>query len=91
MAFVYKAERNIVLSNTEDAKNQNLGPGSYEAVKPGAKNYNSRPPFLTQVGRSGKSEKNPRHSQDASANGTLAGLTFFVNNASKPQSSLVGD
>jgi len=29
MAFVYKAERNIKFSETEDGKNVNLGPGSY--------------------------------------------------------------
>lgn len=29
MAFVFKAERNIVLSNTEHDKIKNLGPGSY--------------------------------------------------------------
>ena len=39
MAFVFKAERNIVLSNTEDARNKNLGPGSYQAQKPPVKQY----------------------------------------------------
>jgi len=33
MAFVYKAERNIVLDDTEQTKNLNIGPGSYELVK----------------------------------------------------------
>ena len=39
MAFVNKAERNIRLSNTEDAKNDHVGPGSYQANKIGSKNY----------------------------------------------------
>lgn len=39
MAFVYKAERKIVLANTEDARNTNLGPGSYQVVKPTSKQY----------------------------------------------------
>ena len=30
MAFVYKADRNIKLTNQETAKNENLGPGSYQ-------------------------------------------------------------
>lgn len=29
MAFVYKAERKIVLAETEETKNLNIGPGSY--------------------------------------------------------------
>lgn len=39
MAFVYKAERKIVLAETEDAKNINLGPGSYSVIKPTSKQY----------------------------------------------------
>ena len=39
MAFVYKAERKIVLADTEDAKNSNLGPASYQAHKPQSKQY----------------------------------------------------
>ena len=34
MAFVYKAERNIQLTNTEEARLTNLGPGSYAVEKP---------------------------------------------------------
>ena len=45
MAFVYKAERRIELSNTEGARNLNLGPGSYQAQKPSGKHYSSKPPF----------------------------------------------
>ena len=41
MAFVFKAERNIVLANTEDAKNKNLGPGSYQVGKGNMRNYNA--------------------------------------------------
>ena len=37
MAFVYKAERRIVLADTEDAKNLNVGPGSYQVTKTGSK------------------------------------------------------
>lgn len=32
MAFVYKAERNIKLTETEGSKNALLGPGSYAFV-----------------------------------------------------------
>ena len=39
MAFLYKAERKIVLADTEDAKNSNLGPASYQAHKPQSKQY----------------------------------------------------
>ena len=40
MAFVYKAERKIVLADTEDARNLNLGPGAYQVVSATTKQYN---------------------------------------------------
>ena len=47
MAFVFKAERQIVLASTEGDKNLNLGPCSYQATKPVSKHISSRPPFYT--------------------------------------------
>ena len=41
MAFVYKAERNIKLTHTEDAKNMAVGPGSYVLSKPSTRQYHS--------------------------------------------------
>jgi len=83
MAFVYKAERNIVLTHTEEARNLNLGPGSYQVDKPILpKNYGSRPPFLTQTGRTGKADVVDRKSQDLSA-AQNPGLSLFMNNAGK--------
>jgi hypothetical protein len=78
MAFVYKAERNIVLANTEGAKNLNLGPGSYAAQKPSNRHHGSRPPFLTQTGRSGKaSQPKTRHSHDMGVHSS-SGMSFFM-------------
>ena len=39
MAFVFKAERKIQLTHTEEAKLLNLGPGSYAVEKPQSKSY----------------------------------------------------
>ena len=57
MAFVYKAERRTVLADNEDVKNKIVGPGTYEMmseINPMAKNSRTKPPFMTQTGRSGK-------------------------------------
>ena len=37
MAFVFKAERKIDLTNLETAKNENVGPGSYVGLLAGKK------------------------------------------------------
>lgn len=80
MAFVYKAERNIVLDDTEQTKNLNIGPGSYELVKGQKSLYNSKPPFQTQTGRTGKAEHNARRSQDMDAMGlTGTSANFYMN------------
>ena len=68
MAFVYKAERRIVLADNEDVKNKIVGPGTYQMmseINPPTKNSRSKPPFMTQTGRSGKAGfdvTNGRHS-----------------------------
>lgn len=45
MAFVYKAERNIVLDDGENTKNLGLGPGTYNMVKGEKALHNCKPPF----------------------------------------------
>ena len=48
MAFVYKAERRIVLADNEDVRNKLIGPGAYQhlsQMNPPVKNMRARPPF----------------------------------------------
>ena len=57
MAFVslsYGAQRNKVTTNTEGARNPNLGPGAYLAEKPQSKQFGCKPTFMTSTGRNGK-------------------------------------
>ena len=83
MAFVYKAERKIVLADGEDVRNKLVGPGAYQLISdinPPIKNSRMKPPFMTQTGRSGKAgseyKNNGRHSTDALAS-TSATYMFF--------------
>ena len=83
MAFVYKAERRTVLADVTDVKNRVVGPGTYSAmfeINPSSKNSRTKPPFMTQTGRSGKAGgfemTNGRHSQDA-LNSTSATHMYY--------------
>ena len=88
MAFVFKADRQTVVPETEGARNSALGPGAYAVEKPQSKQFGCRPSFLTSTGRNGKAaQPKMRHSADMNAHNT-SGMSFFMKGNKKAQAQL---